>query len=66
MYRLVPDSATLDQVAALPHAALQAYAGVLDVLALTPWNGMPLHEDNPDGPVAGGRSDSDMRGMSST
>ena len=51
MYRLVPDSATLDQVAALPDAALEAYAEVLGVVALTPWNGTPLHEDNPDGPV---------------
>ena len=39
MYRLVPDAATLDQVAALPVDALLAYADVLAVLELKPWAG---------------------------
>ncbi|QUG99379.1 hypothetical protein HUO13_01215 [Saccharopolyspora erythraea] len=51
MYRLVPDSAVVEQVAALPNDALAAYADVLEVLQLTPWNGKPLHEANQDGAV---------------
>jgi len=51
VYRIVPDPATLAQVAALPDEALAAYAEVLQVVALTPWNGPPQHEDNPDGAV---------------
>ncbi|MPZ00550.1 MAG: hypothetical protein GEU97_21740 [Actinophytocola sp.] len=41
----------MEQVAALPEEALNAYAEVLDVLQLTPWNGQPQHEDNPEGAV---------------
>jgi hypothetical protein len=41
----------MDQLAALPDKALAAYADVLDVLQLTPWNGRPQHEANPDGAV---------------
>lgn len=37
------------QVAALPVDALDAYAEVLEVLQLAPWNGWPQHEDNPKG-----------------
>lgn len=51
MYRLVPDPATIEQVAALPDGALDAYAGVLEVLRLSPWNGRAQHEANPDGAV---------------
>ncbi|MGA9309478.1 MAG: hypothetical protein WBV74_03800 [Pseudonocardiaceae bacterium] len=51
MYRIVPDLATMTQVAALPADALDAYAEVLEVLQLTPWNGRPQHEDNPEGAV---------------
>ena len=51
MYSIVPDTAVMAQVAALPIAALDAYADVLDVLQLTPWNGEPQHKDNPDGAV---------------
>lgn len=51
MYRLVPDPATIAQVAALPGPALDAYVAVLDVLELTPWNGRAQHEDRPDGAV---------------
>lgn len=44
----------MTQVAALPADALDAYAEVLEVLEvlqLTPWNGRPQHEDNPEGAV---------------
>lgn len=51
MYRIVPDSQTFPQVAALPRQALDDYAALLEVLQLTPWNGTPQHEDNPDGAV---------------
>jgi hypothetical protein len=32
-------------------AMLDVYAEVLDVLQLTPWNGEPQHEGNPDASV---------------
>ena len=51
MYRIVPDDAVFEQVTTLPVEALAAYADVLDVLKLTPWNGEPQHEDNPDAEV---------------
>jgi hypothetical protein len=51
MYRLVPDNATMDQVATLPVEILDVYAEVLAVLELTPWNGSPQHANNPDGAV---------------
>ena len=50
-YRIVPDQAVLDQVAALPTDALAGYAELLEVLALTPWNGAPQYAANPDGAV---------------
>ena len=49
MYRLIPDAATVDQVAALPVEALSAYADVLAVLELKPWAGEPQHAAHPDG-----------------
>jgi hypothetical protein len=51
VYRIVPDEAVIEQLAALPAEALAAFANVIDVLELTPWNGEPQHEDNPDGAV---------------
>jgi hypothetical protein len=51
VYRLIPDTALLEQLAALPDEALAAYAEVLDFLQLTPWNGRPQHGANPDGAV---------------
>lgn len=41
----------MDQVAALPIEVLDAYAEVLAVMELTPWNGAPQHANNPDGAV---------------
>lgn len=50
MYRVVPDAATLEQVAALPVEALSAYAEVLAVLDAAV-DGRPQHEDNPGAAV---------------
>jgi hypothetical protein len=41
VYRIIPDTAVPEQVAALPTEALASYAEVLEVLQLTPWNGPP-------------------------
>ena len=51
MYRIIPALETFDQVAALPSDALDAYAEVLGVLELMPWNGEPQNKANPDGAV---------------
>lgn len=57
--------ATLD---ALPIEILAGYVEVLDVLELTPWNGAPLNEANPDGAVrqlvfgSEGQGDCDVSG----
>lgn len=51
MYRIIPDITVSEQVAALPTMALTDYAEVLKVLQLTPWNGRPQHQANPDAPV---------------
>ncbi len=47
MYRIVPDTAVSEQVAALPDDVLAGYAEVLEVLQLTPWNGRSQHPDAP-------------------
>lgn len=49
MYRILPDPTTFEQVAALPVGCLASYAELLDVLEIAPWDGLPQHEDNPDG-----------------
>lgn len=51
MYRVITDSAVLDQLAALPTSALPHYAAALVVLELTPANGRPYNADNPDRPM---------------
>lgn len=51
MYRIVPDPAAREGVAALPDAALPGYAEVLDVLRLKPWGGRSISDANPDGEV---------------
>jgi hypothetical protein len=43
VYRIVPDAAVSEQVAALPDQALASYAEVLDLLQLAPWKGQPQH-----------------------
>jgi hypothetical protein len=51
VYRIVPDDAVFDQVAALPVEALPFYAEALEMLQLVPFNGRPYNEDLPDGPM---------------
>lgn len=51
MYRVETYPDAMEQIAALPDAALAFYAQALGVLELVPWNGAPLHDDNPDGAV---------------
>lgn len=46
-YDAVPNA--VEQVAELPAEALSAYAEVITFLELTPWEGAPYNEDNPDG-----------------
>ncbi|QYN40855.1 hypothetical protein K1T35_42605 [Pseudonocardia sp. DSM 110487] len=38
-------------MAALPQIALAALADALSALELVPWNGLPVNDSNPDGPV---------------
>jgi hypothetical protein len=49
LYRIRTYDEVLEQVAALPEAALVSYAEALGVMELAPWNGEPAHEDNPKG-----------------
>ncbi len=51
MYRIITDSAVVDQLAALPIEALPGYAKVLDVLEVAPWDGRPHNEEIPDVPM---------------
>lgn len=51
MYHLVIYPEAQDQIAALPHEVLTAYAEILDVVQLTPWNGQPQHQDHPEAAV---------------
>lgn len=51
MYRLVTHDQAREQVTALPSESLSSYAETLGVMKLMPWNGRPLNEANPDGPV---------------
>ena len=51
MYRIIPDVAVFDQLAAMPDKFLAGYAELLDVLELQPWNGEPHYDKNPDGAV---------------
>jgi hypothetical protein len=51
VYRIVPDTAVSEQIAALSDPLLATLADVIDVLRLTPWNGQPQHLANPGGPV---------------
>jgi len=49
VYRVITYPDALDQIAALPAAALVGYAGVFDVLEVAPWNGPPQNTSNPEG-----------------
>jgi hypothetical protein len=50
-YSLDIDPLAEQQIAALPRAALTALTDALAVLELVPWNGLPINDANPDGPV---------------
>jgi hypothetical protein len=51
VYRILPDDRTSPQLAALPADVLAECLQVFAVLEIVPWNGDPIHGDNPDGPV---------------
>lgn len=51
MYRIVTYDEAGEQIAALSVEGLLAYAQLLDVLQLMPWNGPSINSDNPDGAV---------------
>lgn len=51
MYQVRTDDEIREAVLALSAAALAGYGGVLDVLELTPWNGAPINDANPDAEV---------------
>lgn len=51
MYQVRTYPQARDAIAALPGAALAGYAESRAVIRLVPWNGKPINESNPDGPV---------------
>ena len=50
-YELDVDPDARSQIMAPPTHALTSLADAMAMLELTPWNGVPLHQDNPDGAV---------------
>lgn len=50
-YELDVDPDARRQIMALPTHALTSFADAMAMLELTPWNGAPLHKDNPGGAV---------------
>lgn len=50
-YSLDIDPLAEQQIAALPQVALPDLAEALTILQLVPWNGLPVHENNPGGAV---------------
>ena len=50
-YELDVDPDARSQIMALPTHALTSLVDAMAMLELTPWNGDPLHKDNPDGAV---------------
>lgn len=51
MYRIVLDEETEEQIDAPPYEALAPLAELLDVLTIAPWNGDPINNSNPGGPL---------------
>jgi len=51
VYLIVPDRNVDEQITALPHTALLAYAEILSVLELAPHSGTPYSDTLPDGPM---------------
>jgi hypothetical protein len=50
-YRLDIDSLAQDQIRGLPPDVLLPLAEAMVMLGLTPWNGDPINDRNPDGNV---------------
>ena len=50
-YELDVDPDARSQIMVLPTHALTSLADAMAMLELTPWNGAPLHKDNPGGAV---------------
>lgn len=48
-YRIVTDPQVRAEIRALPAEVLPLLADAMGVLALTPWNGRPYNEADPDG-----------------
>jgi mRNA-degrading endonuclease RelE of RelBE toxin-antitoxin system len=50
-YKIEIDPQAQDQIRALPAGMLQAFAEVIAMLELTPWNGAPYVAAKPDGNI---------------
>jgi hypothetical protein len=51
VYKVESDDEAAYQIAALPEAALPAYASLIDLVALHPWSGEPLRGTDPASPM---------------
>jgi hypothetical protein len=51
VYKVESDDEAAYQIAALPEAALPAYASLIDLVALHPWSGEPLRGTDPAWPM---------------
>jgi hypothetical protein len=51
VYRLVTHGQAREQITALSSESLSGYAETQGAMKLMPWNGRPLNQANPDGPV---------------
>jgi hypothetical protein len=51
VYRVIPDSAVLDQIDALPAGVLPLLAEAFGMLEFAPHAGRPYNDDLPDGPM---------------
>jgi hypothetical protein len=51
VYRLFVDAEADEQIDALPYEALLPLAEVFDILTIAPWNGDPINDENPAGPL---------------
>jgi hypothetical protein len=51
VYKVESDDEAAYQIAALPEAALPAYASLIDLVALHPWSGEPLRGTDTSSPM---------------
>jgi hypothetical protein len=51
VYRVEPDPAALEQIAALLLEAFKGFVEARKVMQLVPWNGRPYNKDKPDEPM---------------